>query len=684
MKTKKILLGTLAVLACGGMVFDGTKGVAGYDLKPAAAEKKDATSMATNLDPETDTASFTLVKTLTATEDSSLEDYGTGITALGIDGTAENKVTSTDYSYIVFLIDTKNGTASSSDKIGSAVYINDPNNQCVYSDGIIDDRGLVPPDYGYGSTDSYSNFWDVNLNPVNGKTSSGKRYVALSNGSDYSYIFNGTYQNKFFLITNYAVTSMTVKVYGFKTAGTQLKSGGTQNIYEDIDHPADFDTIKSSIHAYDLFGAECTVSVTDAEKAKYQPNKIGAYDVQITASDTYGQTATATLHIIVYDQTKPVISLATGKSLTFKIDHDTLKVTDLPSYFTITDNASSKGGTIGTPVYKWDGTVFSADKVFSKTDKGTHTIIVDVKDSSGNEATTSFTATVKDVDAPVLARRDGGDVAAAVKVGLSRTFDLTKANFLALYKATDAVDGDVSSSLTVVGDFIPTHTGAYTITIKGVDTSGNAATQAISVTVIADIPPVFILGTDLVLTHANQTLSTTQLATIVTNGILMNKTIVNINSLNTGNYVGNESTVGDYTISYDVDVATSGSAANATINSKKMAEVPTTNVQGSFTLRVLEAEKADTTDDSKTTESGWEKFKKGFVNFFTVTIPECWQRFCNGFKGIFTKWKWNCWITDAEWNARFPKEVKDSAADSAVSDSTSGDASAASSESTAN
>ena len=60
----------------------------------------------------------------------------------------------------------------------------------------------------------------------------------------------------------------------------------------------------SMISAKDLFGVDCDVEV---EESDYQVGQIGTYTIKLQATDSYGQTAHATLKVVVIDKTPPVI-----------------------------------------------------------------------------------------------------------------------------------------------------------------------------------------------------------------------------------------------------------------------------------------------------------------------------------------------------------------------------------------
>lgn len=463
------------------------------------------------------------------------------------------------------------------------------------------------------------------------------------------------------IITNYASLqedthnshysgTITFHIYQYKCTNS-VHNGETQQLYYYVPNVPTLQTIIDGISARDLFGIACTVTCTDVERGKYS-QAIGVYAVQITATDSYDQTATATLNIHIIDNGKPVIALAAGKNLSFVADSGSLTLANLPSYFTITDTGTSYGGSIGTPSYTYDGSAYS-DKNFTSADFGSHTIGVTVADSSGNSQTTNFSLTVTDGTAPVITRRDSSDVSTVIKVGVSRTFSLTKAEFLQIFKATDNVDGDLSSSLAVDGDFIGNKVGTYNVKINCADKSGNTGSITATVQVIADLPPVFILSDTLVQATTAQPLSTADLTSVVTNGILSGKTVTAC-SVNAGTYIGNENVAGDYTITYEATVS-SGTKSVKRANA-------TNDVSGSFILRVTKAAAENTDADT--------------AHWYTP-IVEFFQKLGNWFRGVFTKFKFNCFITNTEWDVRYPATEKgsgDSTSSPAVETSSTGEA----------
>ena len=105
--------------------------------------------------------------------------------------------------------------------------------------------------------------------------------------------------------------------------------------------------------------------------------------------------------------------------------------------------------------------------------------------------------------------------------------------------------------------------------------------------------------------------------------------------------MSNENVTGDYTITYDATVA------NGTMSIKRA--FATNDVSGSFILRVVQS--VGNTDSEK-------------VSHWYDAIVEFFHKLGNWFRGVFTKFKFDCFITDDEWDARFPAKADDTAKDS--------------------
>lgn len=418
-----------------------------------------------------------------------------------------------------------------------------------------------------------------------------------------------------------------------------LLNGQTKEIYVNCNNNYSKDTIISSISAKDLFGQDVPVTVTQGLDA-FTPQTIGVYTLKLKATDSYGQTATATLIVHIIDTDAPVITQS--KQLSFTADkNQSIAYADLPNYISVTDNGTSHGSSL-TITYAYDGTTLATNwsKTFVNTDYGTHTLKVTARDGSGNETTKTFTVNVLDGTAPEIVRKDGQAVGSSITIGVSKTFSIALSDILQMYKATDNVDGDVSSTLSGVSDsdknFFTTnhHVGNYTIHIKANDKNNNTSTLDIPIVISADIPPVFVIADTLIYTDTATPLTTTSLAKVISTAVLKGKSISSL-SVDASSYIGNEEKVGNYHVPYSYVETIKASEMTVTSN-----VTPNEEKSGAVDIVVTEGKKDD--ED--------EKKNNPFVSF--------WQCFKNWFKGIFEHFDWTCWLTDDDYLAKYPKEEK--------------------------
>lgn len=436
-----------------------------------------------------------------------------------------------------------------------------------------------------------------------------------------------------------------------------LKDGQTKDIFIDVDKNYSKETIINAISAKDLFGAECTVTVTSGLDT-FTPSTIGVYTLKLKATDSYGQTAQATLIVHICDYVAPSITLK--KQMTFTADQNqTLKYSDLATYIGVTDNGTSHGSSL-TITYKYDGVVIQSDwtKTFKAADYGNHTVAVNAKDGSGNEKNITFSLKVNDGTAPVLSRTDGAAVGSKITIGVSKTFTMTLSDVTQLFKAVDNVDGDVSSSITGLADadnnfFANNHkVGSYTLTIAAKDKNNNQVTQVIPIEIVADIPPVFIIADTLVYTDTSNPLDIAQLNMVVSNGILADQHITSL-SVDASEYIGHENEPGTYHIDYEY--TTTGTKQARRFNANGNGNTFT----GAFDLIVREAKEEDPEPEpEEPEENGFIAFFKGIGDFFV--------RLFNWFRGIFTHFDFTCWLTNEEFDERYPvekAEVQDTSVD---------------------
>lgn len=421
-------------------------------------------------------------------------------------------------------------------------------------------------------------------------------------------------------------SNLKVAVSGFNM-DPLVQDGETAEVYVDVDDPLTIDQILANVSAEDLLGETVQVQCTETEKQKYQSSTIGTYTVTVTATDKYGQTATCYLNIHVVDTVPPEVTLL--KALDFAAG-ETLQFSKVGEYVQVTDNGTGHGGSIGNATYTIDGQPFTSDRAWGPSDVGTHTLKVTVADSSGNSSTKEFQITVRDTQAPVITMRDGAD--GNLLIGLSRVLNFSESDFLALFQATDNVTPAGELAWDVEGDFIPSKVGQYDVKVVCTDKAGNKGSYTCHVTVDADLPPVFILSDALVGATAESPLSSAQIQSIVVNALYAGREVSDV-LIDDSEYQANATRKGSYPVSYSVKVH-SGDGSLST-------------EEGSLTVRV-----DDSAGDAEEEKTGWERF----CEWWTVDFVRFWQRLGNWFRGVFTKFEWDCFITNEEWDARFPSE----------------------------
>ncbi|QJI53350.1 hypothetical protein vBAcoSR7M_28 [Alteromonas phage vB_AcoS-R7M] len=153
------------------------------------------------------------------------------------------------------------------------------------------------------------------------------------------------------------------------------------------------------------------------------------------------------------------------------------------SQYQLNGSASDSDGTIVSTVWTQtgDAVTLSNPNVLNPTftaplvSSGSTTFTLTVTDDDGETATDTVVITYEDTTAPVITRNGP----ATVTLNLNDTF--TPATFTAF----DAVDGDLTSAITVVNPYQPA-TGEYTVTANVSDAAGNAATEVTQVVTVTD------------------------------------------------------------------------------------------------------------------------------------------------------------------------------------------------------
>ena len=254
--------------------------------------------------------------------------------------------------------------------------------------------------------------------------------------------------------------------------------------------------ILNMVTAVDLFGQEVEFVVTSSD---YE-DAIGNYTIVLTATDSYGLTATCTLNIVVLDKSSPIIA----KKNDYTADYGaTITEADLFACVTASDNS----GIDPTLSIQSDGGL----NIGGAATFGTYTVVIKATDGAGNNATLPITVNVIDETAPVFTKNDG-EVGDTVVYGYSETQALTTAVLINLFTATDYISGECP--ITTEDDINPA-VGTHSMIFEAADDSGNTATLTVFYEIDADIPPVFILDSSLVQVSSDNPLTKANILSIV-------------------------------------------------------------------------------------------------------------------------------------------------------------------------
>lgn len=197
------------------------------------------------------------------------------------------------------------------------------------------------------------------------------------------------------------------------------------------------------------------------------PSIPGVYTVTYQVSDLAGNAAQTNRAVTVTDQTPPLITLTGGT------------VNLVAGIFYVEPGFSAIDNVDGnlTP------SVAVSSNVPSPTEPGTFTVMYSVNDAAGNNAQTSRTVVVTDQTPPTITLTEG-------TVDLAAGDDFIEPGF----SAADAVDGDLTSAVTVNPTLTsPATPGVFTIVYTVEDAAGNSASTSRTVIVTDQTSPVITL-----------------------------------------------------------------------------------------------------------------------------------------------------------------------------------------------
>lgn len=279
----------------------------------------------------------------------------------------------------------------------------------------------------------------------------------------------------------------------------------------------------------------------------YDPNQLGIYSVEVTATDMFSNTFTKTVQVEVVDKTAPELK-PVGKSNGYVIDVEVNGSNDITKYVNASDNVDG------------DVTPFiEASQKLDTSKLGSQTINLNVSDSVGNTTSQTYEFFVSDTIAPTLKYTKGESV--TVDYG-------SKFNYTDYVQVTDNFDKKVTS-VKVDGSVNTKEISSSTLNIIATDSSGNESKGTLKVNV-KDIsaPDLSLSKSSVTITKGKSFNAKSYLKSAVDNkdGNLTSKVKIS-SSVNTDK-------AGKYSVKYTVTDA-AGNTATETLSVKVENPIPT-------------------------------------------------------------------------------------------------------------
>ncbi|MDH3365013.1 MAG: PKD domain-containing protein [Thermoplasmata archaeon] len=252
---------------------------------------------------------------------------------------------------------------------------------------------------------------------------------------------------------------------------------------------------------WEWYIVELDVTVT-GEVTEYSFADPGVYTVELTVTDSIGQTDTDTATITITDTTDP-IAVA---------DADPLEVDMGDTVTLIGTGSSDNSGSIAS--YEWE--FFDGVELQTLTGEtvehtfevaGSYPVTLTVEDPSGNSASDdSLTIVVRDTEPPVAEAGDDQEVSEGDEV----TFDSIGSEDnvdIVLYTWEFDYDGEAQELDGAIATFTFDIAGVYEVTLNVSDAAENYATDTVTITVLEVVvnePPVADAGADQTVTVGDE------------------------------------------------------------------------------------------------------------------------------------------------------------------------------------
>lgn len=310
---------------------------------------------------------------------------------------------------------------------------------------------------------------------------------------------------------------------------------GEENFVTNVDQPKTVAYFQSYLTAIDETDGNITNKIyIDTDNYTTNKNIVGRHKIIFGVSDLAGNVSTLEVFVNVVDITKPTITGNTSKATISYTQ--TWNISSFKSTLVATDNYDT--------LTNADIVIKSDNYTSNKTNLGTHTVIFEVSDESGNKGT--FTKQIEVIDdvAPVWSGPSS--------LTKPATTVLTVSNIISQLTATDAKEGNVSNSIIVVTDNYTGNghkVGSYTITFEAQDSKGNKSTHTVTVRVDDSIAPIFYIQDGIsILLASGVELTHQQIIDILAASGQVTHQGTTTYSFPIDNYTGNEKEPGVYTM----------------------------------------------------------------------------------------------------------------------------------------
>lgn len=275
--------------------------------------------------------------------------------------------------------------------------------------------------------------------------------------------------------------------------------------------------------------------------ATFDPEVPGTYTLGNTATDPSGNSITFTYNVTVLDNASPVIngpSELTKEAVGFS-------VSDVLASYTATD------------IEDGNLTVTVDSHNVTQNVIGSYSVTLSATDSFGIETTKTITVNLVDTTDPVFKVDGISSTTYSHTVYMSDTTTLQ--SLIDTITVIDAYDGDLTSAMVVPAFPNFAIPGTSTMILTVTDSSGNATSLNLEVTIADDIPPV-INGAVKIVKGINETLTLSDiLAELnVTDNVDSSLSL----TLELDNYTGNSGNIGSYLVKYSA----TDTAGNTTIH----------------------------------------------------------------------------------------------------------------------